>query len=623
MSDIAEQLSKLTGRPKPKRTQSKKIDSKKRKKRALKPRTNSEILTIFYRLIGKINQKDFDINHLLKLASGLRKGTKLNLKPQEIKLLQSIPAKLIQQYKQTAKLEKYHLIAIEKLISKTAHDDFISEINVEKIKQKKLAQEEKKRQDNLRKAEIAKEERSVAEFSRDCNAFFDSFLPSFVPSYIVPSGNEKDERYLNEEDIELILTWNDSSYVYQASSIQHIYDELEYEGVANKLISARYAEKIANIFYKEIGFNPKDLSIQQLDDSKSDWKIADIKINNVFIDVKNARRFRKSGSNYSEQFIKRFKESSKDQDVVYLGTLSKHMGKESLVNEKIGECSVLGEITNKEIAELRQWTQKRFNNILKIELRRGGYSKSKYSTDVGSHIPGWLFEYPKEFYEYEKDSIKTQLIRQDKLDKIINTNLAIKVNPFFYVFCDQADNSLPSGLKKYHNMINALRDTRDSIGLSRRSVFITVLGLVLQSFVNRDDLRPKHFMDIIFYKKNYQHPLGLLDTEEYIYHLIKLLDKIWKNNQSNMKKYSSFKLSGFDILKGFSKDEHWETIYAYCGGKEIARPWMYCRKNPIHLSNSKTCSECRMLICPDCKTCFNQCDAFKKRISKYQLDNNN
>ena len=615
MSDLADQLSKLTGRPIPKKSKLKTETSKSRfkKNQSSKPKTDSEILTLIYRLIKRIHNKDFDLDGFLKLASGLSKGIKLNLKPGEEKLIKSIPEKILKQFNDNYKIKDFQLLGLERLISKTAKEELISSIaKIQKKLREAEALEEKRLEELKRKDKLA-EDTKLSKYLLACSSFFAEFKTEFVPSYIVPSGNESDERYLNEEDIELILTWNNGDYSYEASCIDHIYEEIEYEGVANKLISARYAEKIAMLFYKEIGQEAKDLSIQQLQEKEEDWQIADLKVCNKFVDVKNARKFRKSGSNYSEQFIKRFKQTSKEEDVIYLGTLSKHMGKQSLIKEQIGECTVLGEVTNDEIEELRAWVARAFGGIFNIELRRTRESRGRFSSDIGSHLPGWLFEYPNEFYNLNKNLTDSKKAKISFLAEILNTDLKVKQSPFFYVFADTDSIYLPEKLKKYKEIIHALKLTKDSVGITRRSVFVTVLGTVLQSFVDKTDLRPRDFLDVLFYKKDYSKPLGLLDTEEYIHNLVKLLDQIWFHNRETMLQYSSFRLSGFDILRGFSKDEHWETIYAYCGGKEINRPTNYCRKNPIHLNNSDTCPECRMLICPDCKTCFNQCGEFLRR----------
>ena len=95
---------------------------------------------------------------------------------------------------------------------------------------------------------------------------------------------------------------------------------------------------------------------------------------------------------------------------------------------------------------------------------------------------------------------------------------------------------------------------------------------------------------------------------KYIFNLISMLGKIWNTNRESLKKYNAFKLSGFNILRGFNNDR-WETIYAYCGG---SFPDMRkCKKTPIFLGQSKLCKACGMLICIDCSSCSTGCSASK------------
>ena len=136
----------------------------------------------------------------------------------------------------------------------------------------------------------------------------------------------------------LIFDWAGYSIDGQNLEISDLYDQLGddlYEGQINKLISARYAEKSTILFYQDLGHEVSDTSIKQLDPFSDEWKLADIKAGEHYIDVKNARTSKRHGSNYSEQYVKSFKKSVEKEDVIYAGVISSYQTKGQLCNEKM------------------------------------------------------------------------------------------------------------------------------------------------------------------------------------------------------------------------------------------------------------------------------------------------
>jgi hypothetical protein len=628
-------LGKDLGRPKPKKNTKKVYKSSPRKKTKLDEFTNSDWIVETYKRLKQFSIHANRYSYALRAASHISVHSPLKFKQYEKEAIDNIILSLLDDIKANKLIESYKIKGLIKLTNvkqQTFYDSALKKIlknNTQKSKinlylNKKCRKEEflelakqKKRLDEKLKKDKERtlvnkrnEQLAIANFisSSQIDAFNNLFLPKFFPYYSTPSFKLK--LNFSQDDIKLIFDWVGYSIDGQNLEISDLYDQLSddlYEGQINKLISARYAEKSAILFYQELGHAVSDTSIKQLDLQNDEWKLADIKAGEHYIDVKNARTSKKHGSNYSEQYVKSFKKSIAKDDVIYAGVISNYQTKGQLCSEKNGEARILGEVTNQDIKTIKEYLKKRFSNILELQLSRSQSSINNYSGLKGSFIPGWMFEYPQSFYG-KNDQSENQLEEANKLLKAFEEKeISSKVDPFFYfIQCRFHDADLSKIPSEFLPIIQELSHIDQSIGLSRRSIFLFILGYTLESLSKNENFNPVIFKKIFFKSKSF--PLGLLDSEQYIFNLISMLGKIWKTNRESLKQYNAFKLSGLNILRGFNNDR-WETIYAYCGG---SFPDMRkCKKTPIYLGQSKICNACGMLICIDCSSCSIDCSAAK------------
>ncbi len=377
-----------------------------------------------------------------------------------------------------------------------------------------------------------------------------------------------------------------------------------------KMISARCAEKIAIKFYTNLREEPQDCSIQQIyyDNNYSEWQLCDIKSKNLNIDVKNARTSAASNSSYSEQFVKNFKSDKNKNNVIYLGTLSKYKTLTKELDDDEVNVTILGEVTQKDIHDLQMWVRDNYSTNFAIDLSRAGENNRN---QIGNFIPGWMFEYPEDFYDdyYKPFSNFEQLLEWKKLNNIYK-DISVPLS----IMGDRSYRASEERYPYHHELINSVLDMRDSIGISRRTLYLLVLAFTIHSIKNKNNYEPKRWKYVIFHE-NSSAPLGLCDPECYISNLINLLQELWEKNKEALLKYDSFKLSGPNILKGITPNSHHETIIAFCGGWDDIKN-VKCGKNPLVLGESEICKKCGYLICPEegCKTCSEYCK--QRRASK-------
>ena len=623
-------LGKDMGIPETKKKLNKKFHLPKKNKSL--PVSDSEWVVETYKLLQKFSGTTSQYGAILKAASNISIKTILRFKPSEKIVIERIILLVLSDLKKFDQIEVYKIDGMKKLLTLKQKNLYHSELNKilknntnqskinwfldEDIRKKeflKFAKEQNRLESLLlEKQQIADDQRKnelleLANYvSKKQTETFGLFQPFELPYYQTPSVNLN--LNLDQDDIKLIFNWAgftiDSSHI----EISDIYEELNdtfYDGTINKLISARYAEKSAILFYKDLDERVQDISIKQLDPQNNEWKLGDIKAGKKFIDIKNARTSRKSGSNYSDQYVKSLKTSVDGQEIVYTGVISEYQTKTKICNESNGESRILGEVTNTDIQAMNKYLKDRFTNILEMKLTRSQSNISNYNGRKGLFIPGWMFEYPDSFYEKKiRDSEKITGVKS--LINLFQTKELIKkMDPFFYFiqsrFKELDTEQIPLD---YSSIIQELHQINLSIGLSRRSIFIFILAYSLESLKVNKDFNPVIFNKIFFDNKAY--PLGFLDSENYISNLIKMLQKIWKTNKDSLHEYNAFKLSGFNILRGF-KNNRWETIYAYCGGYLPNKA--KCQKTPIYLGQCEICNSCGMLICTDCYTCSTDCQS--------------
>lgn len=111
-----------------------------------------------------------------------------------------------------------------------------------------------------------------------------------------------------------------------------------------RLLSARAAELIVAAYFRDLGKDVQDISIQQLNGRTDDWKYFDLKVADKYIDVKNSRKSIGGGKHYVEHCLPRFKRSRTDRkDVAIFGVISPYLADPSKYFDGTLEAIVLGQ----------------------------------------------------------------------------------------------------------------------------------------------------------------------------------------------------------------------------------------------------------------------------------------
>lgn len=181
-----------------------------------------------------------------------------------------------------------------------------------------------------------------------------------------------------------------------------------------RMLSARFAEKIAMEFYESIGYEVRDISITQLTKKSEDWKLYDILLDDkIAVDVKNSRNPVSSQIRYVEYCIPRFKETRYGDQIKIAGVMSPYLSLEYLheplkTNFLVRPIIYLGETTKQDINEISE----RFNaKNLQIKL------------DDKSILPPWIFSYPDRYYKkrnIELNALKSLIENSNESNFILN-----------------------------------------------------------------------------------------------------------------------------------------------------------------------------------------------------------
>ena len=410
---------------------------------------------------------------------------------------------------------------------------------------------------------------------------------------------------LENEDIQLVDAWcnNPMNNLNRMSLVQLMKTDSKTAGHLCRLLSARFAEKIAMYFYHNHDKTVEDISITQINkNNNSDWCKYDLKIDGYPVDVKNSRSSQKNKDRYTEYCIPRFKSSREGQNVIISGVFSPYIRAsklsellESTENHKYAEITFLGETT----LEKQQILKKEFGGLV--------HFKNPNPT-IDYLLPPWVFDYPE--YVYTK--------RDNALNKIKDFSdlTLLKDDPNLIPVAIAAGIDLKKILDKEADhwewcFLNQLCNRIKEYGLSLPFLFLTILDHFLDMAAcskTVSDFKPENYRKFLFYKGSDNLPLGIYDPLRTIDSLIKALGILWAAESESIRKFREFRLVSFNILQGKSNpnDRLWTTLIAYCGGKIKKAP---CGMNPLVLGESKLCGKCRKLICPDpacgycCETC--------------------
>ena len=397
---------------------------------------------------------------------------------------------------------------------------------------------------------------------------------------------------MTESDIQLVGMW--CQPIQNTLDGQSIIDNYGTDPELGRLLSARSAEKVALTFYRNYDKEVNDISITQIEEKPhSEWKIYDLDVEGVPVDVKNSRAYKNGENRYSQYCIPQFKRNRQNHEVTIAGVFSPYLWPCEILKptgySRDFRVVFLGDTSRAKLEKLRD----EFNSL--VESR-------STTPEFARFLPPWVFEYPNYVYternkalNHFKDFSRIAKLASTPVGKDLvpvaiasGTDLAMVLN---YDALDQWE----------HTFLDQLGNRIKKFGLSLPFVFLTVLAHFLDMAASRksdSNFNPDKYRKFLFWE-DANRPLGMYDPLNTIDALIKALVTLWTADNELIRKFQIFKLSSFNILQGKSdqSDSLWTTLIAYCGG---------CGKNPLILGESALC-DCQKLICPECRYCCDQC----------------
>lgn len=401
----------------------------------------------------------------------------------------------------------------------------------------------------------------------------------------------------NADDIHLCLTWAGlGATATQHCDTQHLIQTLgDYD--ANRLLSARIAEHAAAAFYLSLGHEVIDVSIGQIGNTDDQWKDFDLLVRGRPLDVKNSRRSFSSHDSYVEHCVPKFKLSrASGTEVSITGVLSEYTTVERLA-ESNSSCRILGEVAASEIRRLYVWARRRFGRILNID----GIWEPNYQ-------PGWIFEYPPEYYPSRKTAIADipGLIENLKESGITSDRIPGWLLP---LCSDRQLASSLTGSSQTRKILSDLHSLDDEIGFSRPGLFIYIMGLFLESIANNEQAGQldEPLRALLFFHEP-SRPLGLEDSQCYVANLINMLVQVQNEVQQQKIKLTAFRLTHPSILRGQLDSGSWMTLIAYCGGWRQVPVRARCGATPLFFGQHESCPYCGHLVCAACGYCSHNCN---------------
>jgi hypothetical protein len=305
-----------------------------------------------------------------------------------------------------------------------------------------------------------------------------------------------------------------------------------------------------------------------------------------------------------EHCVPKFKTERKyGTDVSIAGVLLDY-GNENEISSGQVSCRILGEVNVSGIRKLYSWMRTRFGVTLNLDgMWRQGY------------VPGWMFEYPDAQYAYRKRTI-AGLVNLIAEFKEACKSLEEHIPGWVLTLCPNHDMMASLNISRTkRTILSDLHLLNDQIGFSRPSLFVYVMGVMLESMQEgrSADKISSMLKELIFHDGNSIYPLFLLDTEEYVANLIDLLHRAHVEAVRKKVQFVSFEMPHPLILRGQRDDLSWITLIAYCGGWQEVPVRMRCGASPLFFGKHDICQSCGRLICNECGYCSNDCALVTKR----------
>lgn len=366
---------------------------------------------------------------------------------------------------------------------------------------------------------------------------------------------------------------------------------------AARLLSARLAERTALAYYRNIYGHAVDVSITQLRERRSEWITHDIETLYP-VDVKNARPSFNGKGRYVEHCIPKHKEARNLGEVTLFGVRSLYIAKPEALSIGGHKAVALGEVKLSEIRQVANWADRRFDGIFSAS----GLCQTK-------KIPGWLFDYPKVHYPAREEAFQLA-------EKILSESSKEKIPTILpgwtYVTAGHISPAHTKGLPE--SKIRIIHDLRHAIshcGLSKRTLIIYMIGGTLESLLRDKD--PQEFLRGVNWALSPSNSalanFGLLDPLGYLESFLSLTRSLGAGLREIVKDIHSFRLVSPFILQALRKSRPEPlTVVAYCGGWHAIRN-VRCGKLPLVYGDVESCSACSRLVCNECGSCQDGCDA--------------
>lgn len=399
---------------------------------------------------------------------------------------------------------------------------------------------------------------------------------------------------LTKSDIQLAGMW--CHPIQNNLNGQSIIENYGTDPELGRVLSARSAERVALTFYSSYDKKVNDISITQIEEKPhSEWKIYDLEVDGIPVDVKNSRAYKNGETRYSQYCIPQFKRNRKNHEVTIAGIFSPYLWPREILkptpySRDFGVC-ILGETTRSKLKNLKE----EFNSLVE---------SPSTTPEFASFLPPWVFEYPDYVYternkalnDFKDFSRITNSTRNPFENCFVPVAIASGTNLAMVLNHDALDQWERTFLEQLVNRIQ-------KFGLSLPFIFLTVLAHFLDmasSGKSDSNFNPDKYRRFLFWEDT-NRPLGLYDPLNTIDALIKALGTLWTADSGLIRRFKIFKLISFNILQGkFDQiDSLCTTLIAYCGE---------CGKNPLVLGESELC-DYRRLICPEpkCRYCCESC----------------